>query len=76
MFYAAARTLAGLVEQQALDSGLLYPRLSTIREVSAHIAMAVAEIAYGEGLAMSPRPANLEAAVRARMYDGTYPTYA
>ncbi|MCC7062874.1 MAG: NAD-dependent malic enzyme [Planctomycetes bacterium] len=75
MFYAAARTLAGLVEASALASGLLYPRLSTIREVSAHIAVAVAEIAYAEGLATAPRPEDLEATVRARMYDGTYPTY-
>jgi malate dehydrogenase (oxaloacetate-decarboxylating)(NADP+) len=75
MFYAAARTLAGGVPQASLDQGLLYPRLREIRRVSAEIATAVAEVAYAEGLAAAPRPADLGAAVKARMYDASYPTY-
>ncbi|MCB9884842.1 MAG: NAD-dependent malic enzyme [Planctomycetes bacterium] len=76
MFYVAARTLAELVDQGALETGLLYPRLSGIREVSVRIAVAVAESAYADGLATAPRPDDLEVAVRAAMYDGTYPSYA
>ncbi|MDO8349372.1 MAG: NAD-dependent malic enzyme, partial [Planctomycetota bacterium] len=76
MFYAAARTLAGLVDQASLDQGLLFPRLATIRHVSTHIATAVASVAYEEGLAAAPRPDDLAAAVRAQMYDATYPSYA
>ena len=76
MFYVAARTLAELVDQAALDTGLLYPKLAGIREVSVRIAIAVAESAYADGLAATPRPDDLEVAVRAAMYDATYPGYA
>jgi len=76
MFYAAARTLAGLVDQSSLDQGSLFPRLSELRHVSAHIAVAVATIAHEEGLATAPHADDLEAAVRAQMYDASYPRYA
>ena len=76
MFYAAARTLAVGVSQESLDRGLLYPRLREIRGVSARIAGAVAKVAYDEGLARAPRPADLEAAAKAMMYSAAYPSYA
>jgi malate dehydrogenase (oxaloacetate-decarboxylating)(NADP+) len=75
MFYAAARTLADLVPQSALDQGLLYPPLTEIREVSARIAVAVAEVAWSEGLADAARPTDLPGLVRSRMYDGSYPNF-
>ena len=75
MFYAAARTLAEGVPEASLNEGLLFPRLRDIRAVSARIATAVAEVAYADGLATVPRPADLPAVVRASMYDGTYPSY-
>ncbi len=76
MFYAAARALAVQVKQASLDAGSLFPPLSEIRQVSVEIATAVAEVAYEEGLAKAPRPADLRATVRTQMYDGTYPVYA
>jgi len=76
MFYAAARTLAALVAPDALQEGVLFPPLSAIREVSAHIAIAVAEVAYQEGLAAAERPSDLARAIRERMYDAEYPRYA
>ncbi len=75
MFYAAARTLAAQVSPDALESGRLFPRLRDIRSVSALIAVAVAEVAYEEGLASITRPDDLRAAVEGEMYDATYPTY-
>lgn len=75
MFYAAARTLAAQVSEASLEAGRLFPRLRDIRRVSALIAVAVAEVAYEEGLATVPRPADLQSAVEASMYDATYPTY-
>ena len=75
MFYAAARTLAGLVDESALDQGLLFPPLSTLRHVSTRIAVAVATVAYEQGLATAPQPDDIECAVRAQMYDATYPSY-
>jgi malate dehydrogenase (oxaloacetate-decarboxylating)(NADP+) len=75
MFMAAARTLAGLVDEADLAQGSLYPALSRIREVSAAIAVAVAESAYAEGLAGKPRPADVLADVKSEMYDPHYSSY-
>jgi malate dehydrogenase (oxaloacetate-decarboxylating)(NADP+) len=76
MFHAAARTLATGVSQASLDSGLLFPRLRDIRQVSAAIAEAVAEVAWAEGLARAPRPADVQSEIRRHMYDAAYPVYA
>jgi malate dehydrogenase (oxaloacetate-decarboxylating)(NADP+) len=75
MFLAAAYTLADQVSEADLAQGSLYPALSRVREVSAHIAAAVARIAYEQGFAGAPRPAELLAHVRAQMYDPHYPDY-
>jgi malate dehydrogenase (oxaloacetate-decarboxylating)(NADP+) len=75
MFMAAARTLAGLVDESDLAQGSLYPALSRIREVSAAIATAVAESAYASGLAGKPRPTDVFADIKSQMYDPRYPDY-
>jgi malate dehydrogenase (oxaloacetate-decarboxylating)(NADP+) len=72
MFLAAAHTLAAQVTAADLDQGSLYPPLANIREVSAQIAAAVAEVAYGQGLATRPRPADMLDHVRKNMYDPRY----
>ena len=74
MFMAAARTLAAQVTQDDLDQGSIYPPLKNIRTVSAHIAAAVADVAYREGLTQLPRPADLLAFVKAQMYEPRYIT--
>ena len=74
MFMAAARTLATQVAQDDLDQGSIYPPLKNIRAVSAHIAAAVADVAYREGLTQLPRPADLLAIVKAQMYEPRYIT--
>jgi malate dehydrogenase (oxaloacetate-decarboxylating)(NADP+) len=76
MFLAAAKTLAGLVREENLVAGLIYPSLRRIREVSAHIATAVAEVAYEQNLATLPRPKNLLAFVQSQMYQPVYRDYA
>ena len=72
MFLAAADALANQVSQANLDAGTLYPPLSDIREVSLHIAVAVAEKAYATGLAQLERPDDLEAQIKAMMYEPDY----
>jgi len=72
MFMIAAQTLAQLVTQADLDQGSLYPALPRIREVSAHIATAVAECAYRNGLAGKPKPDDVAADVRSQMFDPNY----
>jgi len=75
MFFVAARTLAGMVNEDDLDQGRIYPSLSRIREVSANIAEAVAGVAFDRGLARAKRPDDLGAAVRAAMFQPEYPIY-
>jgi malate dehydrogenase (oxaloacetate-decarboxylating)(NADP+) len=75
MFLAAAKTLAAQVTAEDLERGSIYPRLERIRAVSAAIAAAVADIAYRDGLAALPRPADLAAHIRSQMYDPVYPSF-
>jgi malate dehydrogenase (oxaloacetate-decarboxylating)(NADP+) len=76
MFFQAARALAGQVLPTDLEQGRIYPSLSRMREVSAAIAVAVAEEAYRLDLAARRRPKALPAFIRAQMYQPVYPTYA
>ena len=72
MFMAAAHTLANLVSEADIEQGSLYPALPRIREVSAHIAAAVADVAYQRGLATGQAPNDLIAYVQSQMYDPHY----
>jgi malate dehydrogenase (oxaloacetate-decarboxylating)(NADP+) len=76
MFYVAAKALDNLVLPEDLEQGRIYPPLDKIREVSAVIAAAVAEVAYERGLADSERPADLLAFVKSQMYEPVYREYA
>jgi malate dehydrogenase (oxaloacetate-decarboxylating)(NADP+) len=76
MFMGAALALAGLVTEADLAQGSLYPELPRIREVSAHIAAAVAKIAYERGLATGAPPKDLLAHAKSHMYVPRYANYA
>jgi malate dehydrogenase (oxaloacetate-decarboxylating)(NADP+) len=75
MFLTAAKTLASLVGEEDLAMGRIYPALSKIREVSLKIASAVAEEVHREGLARLPRAKDIEADIRARMFQPVYRNY-
>ena len=75
MFLAAAQTLADHVTPADLEQGSLFPPLSNTREVSAQIAVAVAEVAFERGLASKSRPEDMLSLVRAHVYDPHYPAY-
>jgi malate dehydrogenase (oxaloacetate-decarboxylating)(NADP+) len=75
MFMAAARTLTDQVTAEDLAQGSLYPALSRIRDVSAHIAAAVVKVAVTEGVAGVKRRARLIPFVQAQMYDPNYTSY-
>ncbi len=72
MFLAAAKALALQVTEEDLELGRVYPALTRIRDVSAHIAVAVAQIAFDENLATRPCPYNILACVKERMYQPDY----
>jgi malate dehydrogenase (oxaloacetate-decarboxylating)(NADP+) len=75
MFAVAAQTLAREVRQQDLDRGCLYPPLERIREVSAHIAAEVAEVAFAQGLATVDPPGDMPAWIRTHVYEPGYQSY-
>jgi len=75
MFMAAAHTLAHDVTESDLEQGSLYPALPRIREVSAHIGTAVAQVAYRNGLAAEREPEDIPAHVMSQMYDPHYRSY-
>lgn len=75
MFLAAAQTLARLVQPEDLAMGRVYPSLSKIRSVSLSIATAVAEHAFAHGLTVRPRPDDLVADIRSRMFEPVYTSY-
>jgi len=76
MFLAAAQALAVQVTPQDLAQGSLYPPLAQVRDVSLHIAVAVAEVAFAQGHAGIERPKDLVSHVRSCVYDPSYPQYA
>jgi malate dehydrogenase (oxaloacetate-decarboxylating)(NADP+) len=76
MFLAAAHSLASQVTDSDLERGRVYPSLSRIRKVSAHIALEVAKIAWSEGLADREEPEDIMADIREHMYQPVYPHYA
>lgn len=72
MFMAAAHALADCVNPDDIDQGSLYPALPRIREVSARIATAVANVAYQNGLADGPPPNDLSGFIEQQMYEPRY----
>jgi len=76
MFSSAAHALARQVTEADLAQGSIYPALTRIREVSAHIATAVAEVAYKRKLASARKPLDVLGHVTSQMYDPHYRDFA
>lgn len=75
MMLVAAETLASCVTADDLAVGRVCPSLAGIREVSLKIATAVADEAWRSGLTTQPRPDDLEADIRSRMFEPEYGDY-
>ncbi|MBK8574495.1 MAG: oxaloacetate-decarboxylating malate dehydrogenase, partial [Elusimicrobia bacterium] len=73
MFFAAARTLAELSPALADADASLFPDLSTIRDVSRRVALAVAKMAQSQGHADTTTPDELERRIRAKTWTPRYP---
>jgi malate dehydrogenase (oxaloacetate-decarboxylating)(NADP+) len=71
MFAQAAKALAEQVLESDLEMGRIYPSLTRIREVSAFIGAAVAEVAFKDGLAGIEKPADVLAFVRSKQWAPT-----
>ena len=75
MFSVAAKALANAVSEADLKLGRIYPSLAKIKEVSAAIATAVAEVAYTQGFAGKPKPDDLPTYIKSQMYEPEYHRY-
>ena len=73
MFIVAARAVAEQVTEANLAAGLVYPPTGHILDASLHTAARIAEYVFDNGLARVPRPADVEAHVRALAYRPVYP---
>ncbi|HEX6739733.1 MAG TPA: NAD-dependent malic enzyme, partial [Vicinamibacteria bacterium] len=72
MFAAASRVLADEVDDGALASGSLFPRLRDIRRVTRRIAEAVVWEARDSGLGRDLADTDIPGVVRAAMWDPAY----
>ena len=75
MFLTAARTVAELSPARRDREANLLPPLIELRQISFHVATAVAEQAVAEGLAAPTTPEQIAAAVRAKMWEPVYAPY-
>ena len=75
MFFVAAKTLASMVLESDLSIGRVYPDLARIREVSAAIALAVAEVAFDRGYAHHIRPVNMADLISSHVFKPDYENY-
>jgi malate dehydrogenase (oxaloacetate-decarboxylating)(NADP+) len=75
MFLAAAHALASEVSETDLAEGRIYPPLKRIRAVSLTIAIAIAKVAYDQGLAAVPKRDDLRSHIGAQMFEPGYRSY-
>ena len=75
MFIVAAHELAGLVSDERLSTGALYPPVASLRAVSRAIAIAVVREARDRGLGRDYPDEDIEAAVDAAMWWPDYIPY-
>jgi malate dehydrogenase (oxaloacetate-decarboxylating)(NADP+) len=73
MFIAAAHAVAEQVTEANLSVGLIYPPQSRILDASVHVAERIAVSIFDQGLARVPRPGDVGALIRARVYRPVYP---
>jgi malate dehydrogenase (oxaloacetate-decarboxylating) len=75
MLLTAARVLAGRVSPARLAEGALYPPLSSLRDVSRSIAIAVAREARDAGVGLPLSDAEIEDTVERQMWWPDYIPY-
>ncbi|XXT16007.1 NAD-dependent malic enzyme [Sorangium sp. So ce429] len=74
MVLAAAYALVDYTAEKHLDTGLIYPPVEELQEVSTRVAIAVIRAAFAEGVATSAKldPASAEDHVKARSWQPRY----
>ena len=75
MFYEAAKVLAGMVTDEELSMGTVYPSFSRIKEVSVQIAMAITRVGVEEGLVRNQYLEDMKENIKNSMYHPDYGAY-
>ncbi|MGQ9853625.1 MAG: NAD-dependent malic enzyme [Candidatus Oleimicrobiaceae bacterium] len=75
MFMAASRALADMLTQEQLSTGQMLPAISDIRQVSAQVAFAVAQVARDSGLGMRVEDEQLLRVITNAMWEPKYLPY-
>jgi malate dehydrogenase (oxaloacetate-decarboxylating)(NADP+) len=76
MFLKASQALAGMVTEEDMSVGRIYPPLKDIREVSTQLAASICQYAYDNGMATAyPEPENMEDFVRQHQYNTSYENF-
>jgi malate dehydrogenase (oxaloacetate-decarboxylating)(NADP+) len=72
MFLKAAESLAARTSDAELSVGLIYPPLDRIHRSAVDVAVDVAELIFARGLARVERPRDVDAWIRAKVYEPAY----
>ncbi len=72
MLITAAEAVAEQITGQDFASGLIYPAVKNIQEVSVNVAVKVAEVIFKSGLARVKRPKNIRKFIMKHMYQPVY----
>jgi malate dehydrogenase (oxaloacetate-decarboxylating)(NADP+) len=72
MFLKAAESLAARTSDAELSVGLIYPPIDRIHQSAVDVAVDVAELIFTRGLARVERPRDLDAWIRAKVYNPAY----
>ena len=75
MFGAAARALAACVSDAEIASGLLFPAMTRLREVSRSVAVAVMRQAGAEDVGDELTDAQIEERLAAAQWEPEYPVF-
>jgi malate dehydrogenase (oxaloacetate-decarboxylating)(NADP+) len=72
VFLVAAGELARQINHSDLENGTLYPKLTSLRNISFEIAVSVSNHLFDIGLATIEPPKNMRMYIKSMMYDPTY----
>ena len=72
MFLKAAESLAARTSDAELSVGLIYPPIDRIHQSAVDVAVDVAQLIFARGLARVERPRDLDAWIRAKVYNPAY----
>jgi malate dehydrogenase (oxaloacetate-decarboxylating)(NADP+) len=72
VFLIAAKTLATQIQKSDIETGSVYPKMTTLRTISFEIAVAVANHIFDLGLSNIEKPENMRRDIKAMVYDPTY----